>query len=61
MALFVANVRGVQGMAVIIDAKSQQEASAVVSEKYGKSNVISQPEPAQSQAQIDSINYRLGD
>lgn len=61
MTNFVANVNGVDGKAVVVKASSQQEASQIINDKYGKSNVISQPEPAQSQAQIDSINYRLGD
>lgn len=61
MTKYVANVNGIDGKAVVVEANSQQEASQQVNEKYGKSNVITQPEPAQSQAQIDSIKYRLGD
>lgn len=55
MALFVANVRGVQGTAVLAESNTAQNAYIELIATYGKSNVITYPESIQSQAQIDQV------
>lgn len=42
MANFVANVNGVDGKGVVVKASSQQEASQIINDKYGKTTLVDQ-------------------